>query len=168
MPQSLTLKNTTFFIVLMLQATTMVAQPGKLASPKTQGTKVDTAKATFTSTFGMYTDGSKAFASDIKRLLTVNPQVKVKDNKGVVYTVVSFELMWKKKEQSMDIKTGKPKTVSTMVGGDIKGNLITDAWKEEINGYLQKGEELSFGTILYFDPKRKVNVKAPSIVITVL
>ena len=155
-------------ICLLLIGQVSFAQPVKKTVTKTTAPAADTAKLTFTSIFGMYVNGSKALVGDIKKMLTVNPQVKVKDSKGVFYTVVSFELMWKKKEQSVDVKTGKPKTVSTMVGGEIKGNLIPAAWKDEITTYLQKGEEISFGNVLYFDPKQKVNRKAPSILITVM
>ncbi|MES2777819.1 MAG: hypothetical protein V4722_26805 [Bacteroidota bacterium] len=160
-------KKPTLFIVaaLLLLSAMSYAQPAQ----KPPAAKSDTSKGPLQliPSFGAYTNGSKAFAADIKRLLTVNPPLKLKDSKGVTYNIVSFEITWKKKDVSDDIRSGKQKTVYYYVGGDIKGAKLTDSWKEEISNYIQKGEELTFGTILYFDPKRKVNSKAPSIVISI-
>ena len=151
---------------MLLRSVCAITQPAQ----KPPVTTADTSKVkpVLIPSFGAYTNGSKAFAADLKRLLTVNPLLKLKDGKGNVYNVVSFEILWKKKETSDDIRTGKQKTIFTYVGGDIKGSKLTESWRQEINTTLKKGEEITFGTILYFDPKRKANVRAPSLVITIL
>lgn len=142
------------------------AQP--VAKPVVSNTDTAKGKLKLTASFGAYTNGGKAFAADLKRLLNANPQLKLKDDKGVFYNVVSFEITWKKKDISDDIRSGKQKTVYYYVGGNIKGNVLTDSWKEEIKGFVQKDEEITFGTILYFDAKKKVNVKGSSLVLTIL
>jgi len=154
-----------FVAALLLQSVFSFAQ----TAPKPTAPKTDTSKAQAKPlpTFGAYTNGSKAFVADLKRLLTTNPQLKLKDSKGVSYPVVSFDITWKKKETSDDFKTGKPVTVYTYSGGSLTGNQLTDGWREEISTYIQKGEEITFSTILYMDPKRKVNTKAPSLVLSI-
>jgi hypothetical protein len=161
-------KNSTFsfIITLLLLSIFTAAQPGK--KPVVSNTDTAKGKLKLTASFGAYTNSGKAFAADLKRLLNANPQLKLKDDKGIFYTVVSFEITWKKKDISDDIRSGKQKTVYYYVGGNIKGNVLTDSWKEEIKGFVQKDEEITFGTILYFDAKKKVNVKGPSLVLTIL
>ncbi|MEO7313239.1 MAG: hypothetical protein ABIX01_22830 [Chitinophagaceae bacterium] len=156
---------------LMLLAAMLLLSIAGFAQPrqKPAPAKPDTSKGRLKLIpyFGAYTDGSKAFATDLKRLLGVNPQLKLKDEKGAVYTVVSFEITWKKKDVSDDVRTGKPKTVYYFVGGDITGNNLTDSWREEISNFVQKGEEITFSTILYYDPRRKLNTRAPSLVLDI-
>ncbi len=151
---------------LLLLSVFTYAQP--VTKPVAANTDTAKGKLKLIASFSAYTNGGKAFASDLKRLLNANPQLKVKDEKGVFYNVVSFEITWKKKDISDDIRSGKQKTVYYYVGGNIKGNVLTDSWKEEIKSFLQKDEEITFGMILYYDAKKKVNVKCPPLVLTIL
>jgi hypothetical protein len=121
-----------------------------------------------TPSFGPYSNGSKAFATDIKRLLLTKPNIKLKDSKGTIYVVTSFELLWKKKDITDDIRTGKRKTVYQYAGGNVKGNALPDEWQKEINSFLQKGEEITFDKILYQDVVNKKTYKAPPLTITIL
>lgn len=122
--------------------------------------KADTAKPVFTASMGMYNGTTKTLGTDVKKLVANNPTVKVKDAKSVEYKVIGFELTWKRKEMSDDVKTGKPKTVFYMVGTDVKGNQLPDIFRQQIGTSLQAGEEIMLGNILYYDPKKKVNAKA--------
>ena len=159
-------KTLLFLSALLLVPALFYAQTGvKIIKSKTDTGAI---KPKIVPSLGPWIDGSKAFAADVKKLLALNPQLSLKDEKGFPYKVLSYELTWKKKDISDDIRTGKQKTVFYYVGGTIEGNLVPDSWKEEISNFIQKGEELSFNTILYFDPKRKVTVKAPSLVVTIL
>jgi hypothetical protein len=135
------------------------------AQPKTDTAKK--IKPVVTSFLGPYSV-SKALASDVKRLMGVNPIVKVKDEKGVEYKVIFYEITWKKKEMSDDIKTGKPKPVFYMVGADVKSNVLPESWRTEIANGIKKGEEIAIGGIIYNDPKKRGNYKAPDILITIL
>ena len=92
---------------------------------------------------------------------------KVKDQKGNIYQVISFEVMWKRKDISDDEKTGKPKTVFYTVGATLNGNQFSKEWINEFTNYIKAGEQLFFDTILYFDPNKKANYKAPGFVITI-
>ena len=134
---------------------------------KADTTKV--AKPLFTATVGIYSGTAKALNSDVKRLMTVNPVVKVKDSKGTEYKVVAFEVTWKRKEISEDLKSGKPKVVFYMVGADVKTNQLPDMLRQQISSNLQAGEEIMLTNILYTDPKKKINYKASnSITLTIL
>ena len=147
--------------ILLLSAGSVFAQP----KPDTAKTK--TIKPVITSYMGPYS-GGKALSGDIKKLMSLNPPVKVKDAKGVEYKVISYEITWKKKELSDDIRTGKPKTVYYMVGADVKNNMLPESWRTEISAGIKAGEEIGISSILYNDPKKKMNYRAPDILITVL
>ena len=100
--------------------------------------------------------------------MSLNPIVKVKDAKGVEYKVVAFEITWKRKETSDDVRTGKPKTVYYMVGADVKSNQLPESWRTQISAGIQTGEEIAINGIVYNDPKKKTNYKAPDILLTIL
>jgi hypothetical protein len=133
--------------------------------------KPDTAKSgkpVFTASLGPYT-GGKALASDVKKLVGLNPTVKVKDAKGTEYKVIAYEITWKKKELSDDVNTGKPKQVFYMVGTDVKSNQLPEDWRSDIGTGVKAGEEITLASILFFDPKKKVNYKATNnIVLSIL
>ncbi len=135
------------------------------AQPKTDTAK--NAKPVFTSYLGPYSVG-KALNSDIKRLMSMNPVIKVKDTKGNEYKVISYEVTWKRKEMSDDFKTGKPKTVYYMVGTDVRSNQLPESFRTQISTDIKAGEELGFTNILYTDPKKKTNYKGPDILISIL
>lgn len=149
----------TLVVVQVLAIYTMFAQP-----------KTDTAKnkkPLFTAYLGPYS-GGKAIIADLKKLMDLNPVIKVKDAKGTEYKVISFEITWKRKELNDDIRTGKPKTGYYMVGADIKSNQLPENWRTEISSGIRSGEELNVGNILYNDPKKKMNYKAPDILLSIL
>jgi hypothetical protein len=134
--------------------------------------KTDTAKAAqpvFTAFMGMYSGKAKALSSDVKKLVNTNPTLKVKDAKGVEYKVMAFEVTWKRKEISDDIKSGKPKVVYYMVGADVKAAQLPELLRKQMSTDLQAGEEVALSNIVYFDPKTKVNRKATNeIVLSIL
>lgn len=150
-----------FFYLLLLSGVSFCQNNISKGDSTKSKTKVN-------ASFGPYQNGSKAFAADIKKLLATNPELKVKDEKGNVCQVVSFEILWKKKDMSEDIRTGNQKTVYYFVGATIKAKQLPDNWKEEITNYIQKGEEISFNTIIYIDPQKKNNMRAPSLTINIL
>jgi hypothetical protein len=134
-----------------------------LYRPAFSQAKPDTAKGVkpvFTASMGMFNGTSKALGADVKRLVAANPVIKVKDAKGGEYKVVAFEVTWKRKELSDDVKTGKPKTVFYMVGTDVRGNQLPDILKQQIGSSLQAGEEVMLSNILYLDATKKINAKA--------
>lgn len=161
-------KKAAVFAIFFMQLVSLsiIAQP--VLKPAAISADTSKTKSIITASYGAYSNNSKVFVADLKRLLAVNPQLKLKDNKGANYQVVSFEITWKKKEISDDIRSGKQKTVYTYVGGDIKGNQLSESWRDEISKYIKKGEEITFETILYFDAKKKVKIKAPSLVLSII
>lgn len=122
---------------------------------------IDTAKLKVNASFEIFCN-TKVPVVTFKNLLTKNAAIKVKDQKGNEYEVVSFEVMWKRKDISDDDKTGTPKVIYYNVGETMKGNQFNKQWLNELAKSLQPGEEIYFSTILYFDPKKKSNYKAPS------
>lgn len=123
--------------------------------------KSDTAKPALKASIGPYA-GGKAVAADVKKLMSLNPPLKVTDAKGATFQVLSYEMTWKKIEQSEDVKTGKPKSVYYLVGTDVKSSQIPESWREQISNEVKKGEEITFSQIIYFDAKKKANFKLKS------
>ena len=157
--------NSIFKLATLLLACFLFGQ--LCAQVKTDTTK--NSKPVYTASLGFYTGAMKALSSDVKRLMTTNPVVKVKDAKGAEYKVVSFEVTWKRKEISDDIKSGKPKVVYYMVGADVKTNQLPEIFRQQIGTDVQPGEEVMLSNILYNDPKKKINYKASnSIVLTII
>lgn len=155
-----------------LMRTLLVVVAGMLCVQGFSQAKADTSKMAspvFTASMGMYAGKAKALSSDVKKLVNTNPTVKVKDAKGVEYKVVGFEVTWRRKEISDDIKTGKPKVVYYMVGADVKAAQLPELLRKQIASDLQASEELALSNILYFDPKTKVSRRATNeIVLSIL
>jgi hypothetical protein len=160
---TLSMKHITKLILLLigfLPAATVFSQ--------TKPDTVKSSKPVFTASLGPYT-GGKALASDVKKLVGLNPIVKVKDAKGTEYKVIAYEITWKKKELSDDVNTGKPKQVFYLVGTDVKNNQLPEDWRSDIGAGVKTGEEITLASILFFDPKKKVNYKATNnIVLSIL
>lgn len=116
---------------------------------------------------GGYKNGSKALVSDFKKLVKVNPILNLKDEKGIAYTIVSFELVWRQKSMADDVRTGKSKINYTAVGQKFKGNRLNEDWVQEINETLSSGDELNFTTIIYFDAKKNKTFLAPNLKISI-
>lgn len=119
-------------------------------------------KLVLTPKFGAYTDSSKPFATDLKQIMKA--ELRVTDNTGTVWTIVTYRLGWRKKEMSDDYKTGQRKTVNTFnaVTVDNSGK-IPEGWQKELSENLQAGEQLLFEEIIAQDPKTKKMMKVSSL-----
>lgn len=96
----------------------------------------------------------------------VNLPLRIVDDKNNVYTISSYQFLYRKKSVVEDEETGKRQTVFSTTAGIFKSTPLPKVWKENISGGLQKGEELFFFDIIVND---KLNRKffAPDIKIIV-
>jgi len=97
----------------------------------------------------------------------VNLPLRVVDEKNNVYTISSYQFMYRKRSVVEDEATGNRSTVFTNTANLFKSSPLPKVWKENISGGLQKGEELYFFDIIvndklnrkFFAPNVKIIVK---------
>lgn len=92
--------------------------------------------------------------------------LKITDDKNNVYTISSYQFMYKKKSVIENEETGKKEIVFGNTAGLFKSTPLPKVWRDNISGGIQKGEELFFFDIIVND---KLNRKffAPDIKIIV-
>lgn len=96
----------------------------------------------------------------------VNLPLKITDDKNNVYTISSYQFMYKKKSVVEDEETGRKNIAFSNTAGLFKSTPLPKVWQDNISGGLQKGEELYFFDVVVND---KLNRKffAPNIKIIV-
>ena len=157
-----------FTILLAIAALPVAAQPKQPVKqpvkPPVQNTAAGPLK--ITASFGPWASNSKVLVADIKRLVT--SEVKAKDQKGNVYTVLSFNFTWMRKDTVDDYKTSKRRIVINPAATLVQGNRMPDEWVTELKAYLVSGEGLSLDRIIVQDPKTKKNYLAAELKLAVL
>ena len=96
----------------------------------------------------------------------INLPLKITDDKNNVYTVTSYQFMYKKKSVIENEQTGKKEIVFTTVADFFKTTPLPEVWKTNIGGRLQKGEELYYFDIIvkdklnrkFFAPELKIKI----------
>ena len=96
----------------------------------------------------------------------VNLPLRIVDQANNVYTISSYQFLYKKRSVIEDEQTGKRQTVFTNTADIFKATPLPKVWKENISGGLQKGEELIFFDIVVND-KQNRKFFAPDIKIVV-
>ena len=96
----------------------------------------------------------------------VNLPLRITDDKNNIYTISSYQFLYRKKSVIENEQTGRKEIVYTNTADLFRATPLPKVWKENISGGLQKGEELFFFDIIVND---KLNRKffAPNIKITV-
>jgi len=127
----------------------------------------DTTASKLVIKFGPYADSSKVPAGVIKQI--IKSDLKITDNKGVVYTIIGFSFSWKRKDITDNFKTGTPKTIFLYNSVDVKADThVPASWQEEIKENVQAKEELRFDEILAQNPKTKKLYKPAPLTLFVL
>lgn len=93
--------------------------------------------------------------------------LRVTDTKNNVYTISSYQFLYKKKSVVENEQTGKKELAFTTVSNLFKVTPLPDLWKNNITESLQKDEELYFFDVIvqdklnrrFFAPELKIKVK---------
>jgi hypothetical protein len=113
-----------------------------------------------TTKFAAYADSSKPFLTDFKQILKAD--LKVTDNNGGTWTIVTYRLGWRRKEVNDDYKTGQRKTIFQFYAKTVdNSSKIPAEWQKEMSEGLQAGEHLLFEEIIVQNPKTKKMMQAP-------
>ena len=97
----------------------------------------------------------------------VNLPLRITDNKNNVYTISSYQFLYKKKSVIENEQTGRKEITFTNTAGTFRSTPLPQVWRDNISGALQKDEELYFFDVVvndkqnrkFFAPNLKIIVK---------
>ena len=81
----------------------------------------------------------------------VNLPLKISDDKNNVYTISSYQFLYRKKSVIENEENGKRENVFTITADRFKTTPLPKVWQDNISGGLQKDEELYFFDIVVND-----------------
>ena len=120
----------------------------------------------FSVRFGPYNGTIPTLTDDIKKL--VGTELIVTDQQGQRWNTVAFRFGWNKREESVDIKTGRKKTVSNFDATDVdSSSRIPEAWQNALKENIRSGEDLIFERIIIEHPGSKRKMVAPDLRLTI-
>ena len=97
----------------------------------------------------------------------VNLPLRITDDKNNIYTISSYQFMYKKKSVIENEETGKKEIAFGTTAGLFKATPLPKVWQDNISGGIQKDEELFFFDVIvndklnrkFFAPNLKIIVK---------
>jgi len=128
-------------------------------------TKVAKFKPPVVQTFlGRNINGATVTVDEANQL--INLPLKITDDKNNVYTIASYQFMYKRKSVIENEETGRKEIVFTTVADLFNATPLPEVWKANIVGRLQKDEELYYFDIIvqdklnrkFFAPELKIKI----------
>lgn len=128
-------------------------------------TKVVKFKPPVVQTFlGRNINGATVTVDEANQL--INLPLKITDDKNNVYTIASYQFMYKRKSVIENEETGRKEIVFTTVADLFNATPLPEVWKANIVGRLQKDEELYYFDIIvqdklnrkFFAPELKIKI----------
>ena len=153
-----------FAVVLSITLTTVIAQkPKPIAVKPTKFQKFTPPK--LTSMLGIRTDTATVYREEAVQLVKL--PLKVTDDKKNVYTISSYQLMYKRRAVTEDEQTGKVSPVISNVSDLFRETPLPALWIKILSEQMRIGEELYFFDIvakdaqgrLMFAPELRIKVK---------
>ena len=117
------------------------------------------------SALGLRSDTASVYREEAIQLITL--PLKVTDAKKNVYTISSYQFMYKRRGVTEDEETGKVSPVMSMVSDLFRETPLPALWVKIISEQIKPGEELYFFDIvakdaqghLMFAPELKIKIK---------
>ena len=113
---------------------------------------------------GIYRDSVILNVAESENLL--GKPIKIFDDNKGVYSVSSYQFLYRKKGVTEDEATGKVSPVTTVVANLFKTTPVPSSWLIHVLEQLKAGEELLFFDVIAKDEKGRV-MYAPNFKITV-
>lgn len=127
--------------------------------------KVQKFKPPVVQTFlGVNTNGAAVTKAEADQLIAL--PLKVMDAKKNVYTIDSYQFLYKRKSVVQDEETGKKQSTFTITSDRFKATPLPKVWIDNIRGGFQKDEELYFFDIVVKDNAGRF-FSAPELKITI-
>ena len=134
-----------FLVILLYANASFIA-----VAQKTVITKVSKFKPPVVQTFlGINTNGATVTKEEAEQLIAL--PLKVTDAKKNVYTIDSYQFLYKRKSVVQDEETGKKQSAFTTVADKFKTTPFPKVWIDNLKGGFQKDEEIYFFDILVKD-----------------
>jgi hypothetical protein len=86
----------------------------------------------------------------------INQPLKIFDDKKGLYTISSYQFLYRRKVVTEDETTGQPIPTSSMVAGTFKVTPLPDIWVNSVKEQVRPGEELYFFDIIAKDAQGRV------------
>ena len=137
--------------LMLLSCADSFAQKSKSAKP-TAFVKFKVPK--LTTSLGGFKDTSFIAPQMTDSILGLS--LKVTDAKNVVYTLSSYQFLYKKIVTTEDENTGKTSKTSSIKSSLFKTSPLPEMWLNAVRENLNRGEELFFFAIVVKDPQGRI------------
>jgi hypothetical protein len=114
---------------------------------------------------GSYKDSTGISVIDATNLITT--PLKIVDDKKNVYSISSYQFLYKKKGVTEDEQTERTSPVTTISSARFKASPLPAIWINTIQQQLKAGEEMYFFDVIAKDAQGRV-MYAPNLKLTVL
>ena len=158
-----------FTVVLSLTVPAVFAQkpkpkPPTTAKPKPAGVQ-KFIPPKLTSMLGIRTDTALVYREEVLQLITL--PLRVTDDKKGIYTIASYQVMYKKRAVTEDELTGKAIPTTSTTSAVFRTTPLSPIWIKILTEQIRAGEELYFFDIvakdaqgrMMFAPELKIKVK---------
>ena len=118
-----------------------------------------------TSMLGIRSDSAIVYREEALQL--INLPLRVTDNKKGLYTISSYQVMYKRRAVTEDEKTGKVSPVTSTASDVFRTPKLSPIWIKILTEQMRAGEELYFFDIvakdaqgrMMFAPELRIKVK---------
>ncbi|MFN8251267.1 MAG: hypothetical protein U0V75_05235 [Ferruginibacter sp.] len=86
----------------------------------------------------------------------VNQSIQVTDEKKGVYSITSYQCLYKRKAVTEDEETGKVSPTTSTVVQRFTSTPLSEIWRKTIYEQLKAGEEISFFDIVVKDSQNRL------------
>lgn len=155
------IKRILFSLFLSVMVLFAFAQPPRTVKPPVQKFKPPKVKTYW----GLQTDSAIVNRQEVLQMLAA--PIRVTDDKKAVYTITSYQFLYRKKTVTEDEETGKISPAQSMVSSLFRVTPLPEIWRNTITEQLQSGEELHYFDVivkdaqgrLFFAPDLKIKIK---------
>lgn len=156
-------KFTMSVIFSAIMAISLAQKPKQVSPGQTPVQKFKPPK--LTSSLGINSDSASVFLEEALQLVQL--PLKITDANKNIYTISSYQVMYKRKAVTEDEETGKVSPVTSNVAQLFRETPLPGLWKKILTEQLKQGEELYFFDIivkdtqgrLMFAPDLKIKIK---------
>ena len=124
-----------------------------------------TPRPVLTTLIGQYKDSVQLSAEETEKVIVM--PLRIVDDKKVVYTIASYQFLYRRNVVTEDEQTGKITPTTSIASQRFTSTPLPDYWIKPIKGQLKPGEVLWFFDIIVKDPNGKVSF-APDVKIKVI
>jgi hypothetical protein len=129
--------------------------PAQVAPPRVTITKIAKFKPPVVKTYlGRNSNIADVTLEEANEL--INLPLKITDDKNNLYTISSYQFLYKRKGVVENEQTGKKEVMFTNVADLFKTTPLPQVWRSNIGGGLQKDEELYFFDIMVKDKLNRI------------